>query len=194
MQNIAIVGGTMLLLGLTTQAHAGKYVLVQNNGWRLPSASVRATAAAGEFDREIVTNYDGATFQWNWERDNANDNPRPAKVTLGANLTVGTCSCSGPDEFTSVKSYSAAYFKFSTGSDGAEVSNVNYVSGRSAAPKSGSTKAGDAFRSYDGFQSSIIDSVNVMAESSANAYFAPDASSNAGAASATLTSLTITLQ
>lgn len=191
MKKMIATSGTLLLLGLTTQAHAGEYMLVQNNGWSLVSASAQATVAGEANGSDDKNGYNESTFRYNWQGDNATDLPQPVKVTLGVELKIGTCFCSGPD--TSASSSAEGSFKYYTGAAGESFSDYNHVSTNPVTPALGFTEAANVSKSYGGFQQSIIDSVSVSAWSSAES-FEPDptAFSNAGGASAQFTSINIT--
>ncbi len=198
MRNIAIVSGTMLLLGLTTQAHAGKYNLVPIVEWKLASSSVGASSAQGRADgltdHGQQTDSQGATFKYEWKGRNANDFARPATVTLGVTSTVGDCSCSG-SETTFAASYAWGQFSFGTGT-GSEVSGAsNVASGQTPVPKKGATAIGSISKLYGAgpINPVISDAVRVATESNALATD-PNSSSSAGGASAKFTSIGIVVQ
>lgn len=183
MQKINATGGLMLLVGLTTQAHAGEYVL-QNNGWTLTATASTSTTTQGAPRSDSDTQL--KSLRWEWMERNGQDNPTPVQIKLNVSGALGDCSAYAPEGHA--YAFTDVYFGFN---DGAPLRHFgNFTEDQAGTPNTqpGFTVTTSVFKPYNGAQI-IEDTAKIVAKTSAAA-FEPD-TATANTTTGTLTSFSL---
>lgn len=191
-QKIFATGGLTLLLGLTTQAHAGEYVL--QGGWTLISATAStstATGAAGGGAPQSDSDTQETTLRWHWVPANPQDQqPTPVQIRLNFSATLGDCSTYGP-EWLALAS-TDVYVGFANGGFSTPHFSNNHIHvglERATQTKPGFTATASVTKPYNGAQI-IFDTAKITASTSAFAAELGE-TATANATTGTLTSFSL---